>query len=117
MLGTATFCPTCFAPYPPLDGIAVYLAENVLEADGVKVKMRPKEAELVSILAAHMSRVVRRDSLMQMLYGGQARNPPEEKVLDIFVCAIRQKLVAAGCPVEIETVWGSGYKLVHRTPR
>jgi len=44
------------------------------------------------------------------LYGGM--DVPELKIIDVFVCKLRKKLVeATGGEHYIETVWGRGYQL------
>jgi two-component system cell cycle response regulator CtrA len=42
---------------------------------------------------------------------------PELKIIDVFVCKLRQKLaLATGGKHYIETVWGRGYVLRDPTP-
>jgi two-component system cell cycle response regulator CtrA len=44
------------------------------------------------------------------LYGGM--DEPELKIIDVFICKLRKKLVAStGGQHYIETVWGRGYVL------
>jgi two-component system cell cycle response regulator CtrA len=44
------------------------------------------------------------------LYGGM--DEPEAKIIDVFVCKLRKKIVlASGGANYIETVWGRGYVL------
>jgi len=62
-----------------------------------------------AVLGMMMKRdVVTRDGLMEYLYG--TRNaPPDTKIIDVFICNIRKKLRHLG--VDIETVFGVGYRL------
>jgi two-component system cell cycle response regulator CtrA len=47
---------------------------------------------------------------MNHLYGGM--DEPELKIIDVFICKLRRKmLMAADGPRYIETVWGGGYML------
>ena len=52
-----------------------------------------------------------KETFMAHLYGG--RDEPDLKIIDVFVCKLRKKLVAAdsGHLSYIETVWGRGYAL------
>jgi two-component system cell cycle response regulator CtrA len=44
------------------------------------------------------------------LYGGM--DEPELKIIDVFVCKLRKKLIdALGGECYIETVWGRGYTI------
>lgn len=43
------------------------------------------------------------------LYADRIDEPPEPKIVDVLVCKIRKKLAAQ--EIDIETVWGWGYRL------
>src|SRR5262249_60589791 len=44
------------------------------------------------------------------LYGGL--DEPEPKIIDVFICKLRKKLVnASGGKDYVETIWGRGYRL------
>jgi two-component system cell cycle response regulator CtrA len=44
------------------------------------------------------------------LYGGI--DEPEPKIIDVFICKLRRKLVDSGAVgLSIDTVWGQGYIL------
>ena len=44
------------------------------------------------------------------LYGGI--DEPEPKIIDVFICKLRRKLVDNGAKgLNIDTVWGQGYTL------
>lgn len=64
------------------------------------------EAAVLSAIAA--AEVATREQLMQAIYGRQML-PPDKKVIDAHVCNLRRKIAAHG--LEIETVWGTGYRL------
>ena len=54
-------------------------------------------------------------TLMNHLYGGM--DEPELKIIDVFVCKLRKKLVEArGEDSCIQTVWGRGYVLKDPLP-
>ena len=79
------------------------LGETLLE-------LRTKEFDLLLTLAKHEGRVLSREQLLNLAWGfdfyGQTRT------VDVHVAHLRSKLEVAGSTVEIETVWGIGYKLV-----
>lgn len=75
--------------------------------DGEPVTLRAREFDLLLVLADHPNQVLSRDQLLDLAwgyeYGGQTRT------VDVHVAQLRDRLGGSG--VEIETVWGRGYKL------
>lgn len=53
---------------------------------------------------------VAKEGLMTYLYSLRPNDHPEIKIIDVLVCKARQKL--KGTRWRIETVWGTGYRLV-----
>ena len=53
-------------------------------------------------------RLTSRDLIMDLLYAGQAE-PPLDKVLDVFIMRLRDKLRPDG--IEIKTIWGKGFRM------
>lgn len=47
--------------------------------------------------------------LLNGLYFDRAGDPPEIKIIDVFACKVRKKVSRYG--IDIETIWGSGYRL------
>jgi DNA-binding response OmpR family regulator len=74
---------------------------------GEPVSLRTKEFDLLLALLNHKGIVLSREQLIQQVWGfdfyGQTRT------VDVHVAHLRSKLEGSG--VEIETVWGIGYKL------
>lgn len=52
--------------------------------------------------------VCSKDHAYTVLYG-MHDDPPEQKIMDVFVCKLRRKLRPHG--VEIKTIWGRGWYL------
>ena len=75
--------------------------------DRREVELRAKEFDLLLALAENEGIVLSREKLLEVVWGfdfyGQTRT------VDVHVAHVRNKLGRAG--VEIETVWGVGYKL------
>lgn len=82
------------------------LSHRLLRHSGTVVKLTGKEYDLVEALALNMNRVLSKDALMTRMYSG--RDEPELKIVDVFICKIRNKMAAFG-DNHIETAWGRGY--------
>ena len=86
-----------------------------LETRDVSVHDKPvpltgKEYCIFELLSLRKGAIVTKGMLLDHLYGGV--EPPELKIIDVFVCHLRKKLTrATGGKHYIETVWGRGYRL------
>lgn len=69
--------------------------------------LTPKEAAMLAALAD--GRIYTKEHLLMELYSG--RDEPEIKIIDVFVCKLRAKVSQFG--IEVQTVWGTGYKLAN----
>jgi len=91
-----------------LGDLVVDPARREVTAAGKPVELRTKEFDLLMALAENRGLVLSRDKLLELAWGydfaGQTRT------VDVHVAHLRDKLT--GSNVEIETVWGVGYKLV-----
>ncbi len=62
------------------------------------------------MLSLRKGTTLTKEMFLNHLYGGI--DEPELKIIDVFICKLRKKLVAAtGGQNYIETVWGRGYVL------
>jgi DNA-binding response OmpR family regulator len=79
--------------------------------DGVtKVALRPKEFDLLALLARHPGRVFQRSELLDLVWGYDF--PGYTRTVDVHVQQLREKLAQAGITdPSVHTVWGVGYKL------
>jgi two-component system alkaline phosphatase synthesis response regulator PhoP/two-component system response regulator ResD len=88
--------------------IKVDVASREVVIAGEPVALRAKEFDLLLALLNHKGIVLSREQLLDLVWGfdfyGQTRT------VDVHVAHLRDKLEGSG--VEIETVWGVGYKLV-----
>jgi two-component system cell cycle response regulator CtrA len=55
----------------------------------------------------------RKATFMTALYGHLPNSEVEAKIVDVYICKVRKKLVAHG--IAIETAWGQGYFLNEET--
>jgi DNA-binding response OmpR family regulator len=91
-----------------LSDLVVDPARREVTVAGKPVELRAKEFDLLFVLAENRGLVLSRDKLLELAWGydfaGQTRT------VDVHVAHLRDKLT--GGHVQIETVWGVGYKLV-----
>ena len=75
-----------------------------------KVQLRPKEFDLLAMLARHPGRVFQRSELLDRVWGYDF--PGYTRTVDVHVQQLREKLGGAGVTnPSIQTVWGVGYRL------
>lgn len=92
-----------------LEGITHRLPDMTLEpAPGLR--LTKQEARLLHHLDLRDGKAATKEALMAALYHAEPGDWPEDKIIDVFVCKLRKKLV--GTPYSIETVWGIGYRLL-----
>jgi hypothetical protein len=74
------------------------------------MRLSKVEARLLHHLDIRGGRVCTREAIMTALYHSEPGDWPDIKIVDMFVCKLRKKLVQT--PFTIETVWGVGYRLL-----
>jgi len=90
--------------------LAVNLDAKTVEVDGNRVYLTGKEYAMLELLTLRKGTTITKDMFLNHLYGGM--DEPELKIIDVFICKLRKKLVLACEGVDyIETVWGRGYLL------
>lgn len=62
-----------------------------------------------AVLHRHLGQTVHKSSIMDALYFDQVGDEPNIKVVDVYICKIRQAL--EGTPFKIHTEWGFGYRM------
>ncbi|MFQ5857142.1 MAG: response regulator transcription factor [Anaerolineae bacterium] len=105
------------APGPPSDK-PISLGDVVIDPQrrevtvaGQAVPLRAKEFDLLVHFGRHPGLVLSREQLLDAVWGYDFYG--DTRTVDVHVAHLRNKL--AGCEaVQIETVWGIGYKLVER---
>jgi len=76
---------------------------------GHAVELRPKEFDLLLMLARHPGQVFSREQLLSKVWGYDFEG--QSRTVDVHVQHVREKIEAAGgSPGLIATVWGVGYK-------
>src|SRR5947199_5966797 len=90
--------------------LEVDLERHEVRHGQAKVQLRPKEFDLLALLARHPGRVFQRSELLDLVWGYDF--PGYTRTVDVHVQQLRETLAGGGVtdPV-IQTVWGVGYKL------
>lgn len=86
-----------------IDNREVYIAGNPIE-------LRTKEFDLLQILCQHQGKALSREQLLNLAWGFDFYG--ETRTVDVHVAHLRKKLEPG--TLNIETVWGIGYKLSAR---
>ena len=95
--------------------IAVNLDAKTVEVDGETVHLTGKEYQMLGLLSLRKGTTLTKEMFLNHLCGGM--DEPELKIIVVFVCKLRKKLVEAmGEDSCIQTVWGRGYVLKDPLP-
>src|SRR5918995_1218153 len=90
--------------------LVVKLDQQRAEFGGQDLHLTTKEYQIVELLAIRQGSPITKEMFLNHLYG--AMDEPEQKIIDVFICKIRKKLMeASGGRDYIETIWGRGYTL------
>lgn len=99
-------------PVIEVGDVVIDPARQEVTANNQQINLRAKEFDLLQTLAEHEGMVLDREQLLNLVWGfdfyGQTRT------VDVHVAHVRARLADAGSIVQIETVWGKGYKLTAR---
>ena len=95
---------------PVADGCELDLLAHQLRRDGRLVHLRPKEFDLLAVLASHPGRAWTRRQLLDRAWGHDHDGDP--RTIDVHVRWLRSKIEAEPeRPVHLLTVRGVGYRL------
>jgi DNA-binding response OmpR family regulator len=88
-----------------LGGLAVDVGARVASLQGQAVHLTPKEFDLVVVLMRFAGTALGREQLLDLVWGTENYSL---RTVDVHIARIREKL---GNCVQIDTVWGTGYRL------
>lgn len=95
--------------------LMVNLDARSVEVEGKPVNLTGKEYQILELLSLRKGTTLTKEMFLNHLYGGM--DEPELKIIDVFICKLRKKLVEAlKGDSYIETVWGRGYVLRDPAP-
>jgi DNA-binding response OmpR family regulator len=81
------------------------------EVKGESVTLTPKEFDLLATFARFVNVTLDREKLLDLVWGTSFYSM---RTVDVHIVRLRSKLEGSG--LKIETVWGSGYRLVEAVP-
>ena len=90
--------------------LTVNFGARSASVDGTRLPLTGKEYGILELLSLRKGTTLAKEMFLNHLYGGLEE--PELKIIDVFICKLRKKLIAATKGESyIETVWGRGYML------
>jgi DNA-binding response OmpR family regulator len=111
--GVMELCPLCGQLYSGGYG-SIFLDERLRDViiDGERIKLTHRMVSVFGGIVKSSPRTVTIAYLMDYVYGLETDNEPNEKIIHVFICRIRQKIKHTR--FRIETVRGLGYRLVEK---
>jgi two-component system cell cycle response regulator CtrA len=90
--------------------LLVSLDSRSVTVDDQPVHLTGKEYAILELLSLRKGTALTKEMFLNHLYDG--RDEPELKIIDVFICRLRKKLIQATSGENyIETIWGRGYEL------
>ncbi len=90
--------------------LVIYPEQRIVKVNDTELALTTKEFEVLKILVENKGYPLSRDKIIQSIWGyeydGYDRN------VDDTIKRLRKKLKEADSKVEVQTVWGFGYKIV-----
>ena len=90
-------------------GLSIDLSARTVERDGVTATLTTLEFDLLATLAAAPGKVFRRSELLDRVWSEEFAGV--DRVVDVHISNLRQKLAPLGAANDVETVRGIGYEL------
>lgn len=72
-----------------------------------QISLTKKEYIILELLVMNKGGVISKEAILDALYT-HVHEEPQAKIIDVFICKLRKKLVKAGATVKISTMWGRG---------
>lgn len=94
-----------------IGNLRIDLARHEVTIDGKLVNLRTKEFALLSTLSQNLEIVLSREKLLDMVWGFDYYG--ETRTVDVHINHLRDKIAGSGAL--IETVRGTGYRIVEKT--
>ena len=90
--------------------LEIDIERHEVRFESERLQFRPKEFDLLALLARHPGRVFQRSELLDLVWGYDF--PGYTRTVDVHVQQVREKLTSAKVTdPSIQTVWGVGYRL------
>jgi len=89
--------------------LVVNFDDRVVTIKDQRVDLTPTEYSILELLATKKGTILTKGTFINHLYHGV--NKKQTKIIDVFICKLRDKLKSAGGKEYVSTVWGRGYIL------
>jgi DNA-binding response OmpR family regulator len=99
------------AEHVAIGELAMDLRNRSATIRGEPVALTPKEFDLLATFARFVNITLDREKLLDLVWGTSFYGM---RTVDVHIVRLRSKLEGSG--LKIETVWGSGYRLVEAVP-
>lgn len=102
-------CPLCGQPAPPVKRLVLLDDGHTVYVDGAPIRLQRQTFVLLEALHEIHPRAARYDFLIARLWPVEDEPDSAVKIAQVAVCKMRRLLSRTA--LEIETVWGVGYRL------
>jgi two-component system OmpR family response regulator len=89
------------------EGVRLDIVNRLAERNGCEIPLKPKEFALLKYLMENAGGVVTRAMIMERVWGYNF--DPGTKIIDVYICQLREKIDAGQDTKLIQTVRGTGY--------
>ncbi len=96
-------------PNISIGSLEIDLSKRLVTHHSTKASLTRLETKVLELLLYHQGRSVTKENFLAHIYDGL--DDPCQKIIDVVVCKLRQKLRSIGCVDLIQTVWGRGYRI------
>lgn len=94
------------------DNLAINLIKHEVRKNGAVIDLKPKEFDLLKLMATNPGKVFTRDFLLEQLWGYDYLG--DTRTVDVHMRRLRQKIEETPSkPSKLKTVHGIGYKFQH----
>jgi DNA-binding response OmpR family regulator len=95
------------------DQLELNLSDKTAIVDGKIIDLTRKEYEMLLYFISNKNKVISKSAIAEHLWGDDMDMPGSYDFLYSHIKNLRKKLIQAGCPDYIKSVYGMGYKLSH----
>jgi DNA-binding response OmpR family regulator len=96
-----------------LDHLTLDLSERTLKSSEGNIALTRKEYDLLLYMLTNKNRVVTKEAIVEHLWGDEIDMADSFEFIYSHIKNLRKKLVQAGCPDYIQSVYGMGYRFVY----
>jgi DNA-binding response OmpR family regulator len=93
------------------EGLSIDGARRKATLNGVPIELRPREFDLLALLARHPGQVFTREALLRQVWGQE--DFLDTRTVDVHIRRLRARLAAVdpAAAERVQTEWGVGYRL------